>query len=178
MTHDHYSPTRPFSPFTHCVNANVPQGDIPRPPRRTYALGGGVPPRLGGRRTPRRAEHLRRSPSAQGCRSPPRGATAHAGAAPLRPSQSQICPPLLLSPLLTTSSLPGFFGPPVSLRVVLAREEKAGDGRRRRRRRQGQARRKRRKGGSRGEGEAGAALGTEERQGASGRRTEGKEGRR
>ena len=57
-------------------------------------------------------EHLRRSPSAQGCRSPPRGATAHAGAAPLRPSQSQICPPLLLSPLLTTSSLPGFFGPP------------------------------------------------------------------
>ncbi|KAG2613277.1 hypothetical protein PVAP13_4KG348264 [Panicum virgatum] len=143
-------------------------------------------PRLGGRR----AEHLRRSPSAQGCRSPPRGATAHVGAAPLRPSQSLICPPLLLSPLLTTSSLPGFFGPPVSLRAglllpptapfraVLAREEKAGDGRwRRRRRRQGQARRKRRKGGSRGEGEAGAALGTEDRQGASGRRTEG-EGRR
>ena len=51
-------------------NCNVPQGAIPRSPRRAYALDGGVPPRLGGRRTPRRAEHLRRSPSAPGRRSP------------------------------------------------------------------------------------------------------------
>ena len=38
------------------VHANVPQGAIPRPPRRTYVLGGGVPPRLGGRQTPRRRQ--------------------------------------------------------------------------------------------------------------------------
>jgi len=74
--------------------------------------------------------------------------------------------------------LPSLLPPDAPLRAVLAREEKAGDGRRRRRRRQGQARRKRRKGGSRGEGEAGAALGTEERQGASGRGPGGEEGRR
>jgi len=73
--------------------------------------------------------------------------------------------------------LPSLLPPDAPLRAVLAREEKAGDGRWRRRR-QGQARRKRRKGGSRGEGEAGAALGTEERQGASGRGTGGEEGRR
>ena len=160
---------------------NVPQGAIPRSPRRAYALGGGIPPRLGGRRNPRRAEHLRRTPSAPGCGSPPRGAAAHTGAAPLRSLQSQICAPLLLSPLLTTSSLTGFFGPPVSLRVglllppaaplhaVLTREEKVGDGRRRRRRRrQGQARRKR-QGGSSGAEEAGRRRWEGKEAGASGR---------
>jgi len=78
----HFSPRCTFMGCT-AVKAflwnaiNVPQGAIPRSPRRAYALGGGVPPRLGGRRTPRRAEHLRRSPSAQGCRSPPLLSSAH-----------------------------------------------------------------------------------------------------
>jgi len=44
------------SPLDSSLMVNVPQGAIPRSPRRAYALGGGVPPRLGGRRTPRRRQ--------------------------------------------------------------------------------------------------------------------------
>jgi len=120
-----------------CHRTNVPQGAIPRPPRRTYALGGGVPPRLGGRRTPRRVEHLRRSPSAPGRRSP-----SARGCCSRRPLPSARC----------------WRGRRQSRERrrrwrrrqgrAPAEEEKAGDGQRRRRRREaGAPRRKRRKGG-------------------------------
>ena len=37
-----------------CLINNVKKGGIPRPPKRAYALGGGVPLGLGGRQSPRR----------------------------------------------------------------------------------------------------------------------------
>jgi hypothetical protein len=40
----------------------VQKGALPRPPRHAFALGGGVPPCLGGRRYPRRQLVGRRSP--------------------------------------------------------------------------------------------------------------------